>query len=187
LALTVEAIATLIAPVLSHLAEDIWKHLPYPVAHKSIFQAGWVQSLEKWHNPELASKWEVLRDVRSEVNKVLESARGAKAIGSSLEAKVLIYLHENSKLKEILHNLDLKYLFITSQTELFDWGYLEFLKIVENVEFKSQYHPLGLEIAVVKADGEKCPRCWNYSTHIGESTEHPELCDRCVGAVAGTF
>jgi isoleucyl-tRNA synthetase len=60
LALTVEAIATLIAPVLSHLAEDIWKHLPYPVAHKSIFQAGWVQSLEKWHNPELASKWEVL-------------------------------------------------------------------------------------------------------------------------------
>ena len=185
LALTVEAIATLIAPVLSHLAEDIWKHLPYPVAHKSIFRAGWVQSLEKWHNPELASKWEVLRDVRSEVNKVLESARGAKAIGSSLEAKVLIYLHENSKLKEILHNLDLKYLFITSQTELFDWGYLEFLKIVENVEFKSQYHPLGLEIAVVKADGEKCPRCWNYSTHIGESTEHPELCDRCVEALGG--
>ena len=45
----------------------------------------------------------------------------------------------------------------------------------------------GLSIAVVNADGEKCPRCWNYSTHIGESTEHPHLCDRCVDAIAEAY
>jgi isoleucyl-tRNA synthetase len=45
----------------------------------------------------------------------------------------------------------------------------------------------GIRIAIAKADGEKCPRCYNYSTHIGESVEHPHICDRCVSAIAGTF
>ncbi|EKF02266.1 hypothetical protein IQ278_20015 [Tolypothrix sp. LEGE 11397] len=30
-------------------------------------------------------------------------------------------------------------------------------------------------------------RCWNYSIHVGESTAHPLLCERCVSALAGTF
>ncbi|MCL6754046.1 hypothetical protein KBT16_24945 [Nostoc sp. CCCryo 231-06] len=33
----------------------------------------------------------------------------------------------------------------------------------------------------------KCDRCWNYSTRIGESAEHPLICDRCVAALAGNF
>jgi isoleucyl-tRNA synthetase len=174
LALTVQAIATLIAPVLSHQAEDIWHHLPYPVPTKSVFQAGWISSPEQWHNPELAAKWDILRDVRSEVNKVLESARNAKAIGSSLDAKVLLKVN-NSELKSKLLSLgkDLTYLFIASQTELVsDLPDSQFIGYSD-----------GLSIAVVNADGEKCPRCWNYSTHIGESTEHPHLCDRCVEAL----
>jgi isoleucyl-tRNA synthetase len=42
-------------------------------------------------------------------------------------------------------------------------------------------------IAVVNAEGQKCDRCWNYSTHVGESAEHPLICDRCVAALAGEF
>ncbi|MEH2098161.1 MAG: zinc finger domain-containing protein [Nostoc sp.] len=42
-------------------------------------------------------------------------------------------------------------------------------------------------IGVVNADGEKCDRCWNYSTHVGESAEHPLICERCVAALAGEF
>ncbi|MBN3963579.1 zinc finger domain-containing protein [Nostoc sp. NMS8] len=42
------------------------------------------------------------------------------------------------------------------------------------------------------ADGEKCvgkpytkcDRCWNYSTRMGKSAEHPLICDRCVAALA---
>ena len=33
------------------------------------------------------------------------------------------------------------------------------------------------------ADGEKCPRCWNYSTNVGSDQEHPQLCTRCAGVV----
>jgi isoleucyl-tRNA synthetase len=34
---------------------------------------------------------------------------------------------------------------------------------------------------------QKCDRCWNYSPHVGESAEHPLLCERCIPALAGEF
>ncbi|QUY43272.1 zinc finger domain-containing protein [Acaryochloris marina] len=32
---------------------------------------------------------------------------------------------------------------------------------------------------MVKVKGEKCDRCWNYSTYVDQSEVHPWLCDRC--------
>ncbi len=174
-----ETITKAIAPVLSHTAEDIWQHLPYPAPTKSVFQSGWFIAHDEWAKPELAAKWEYLREVRSEVNKVMESARNGKAIGAPLEAKVSLVASDVTQ-HGYLESLgdELRYLFIASQTE-----------IVQSLASDKQFtgEATGLQIAVVKADGEKCPRCWNYSTHIGESTEHPHICDRCVGALAGTF
>lgn len=97
MAIALENLAKAIAPVLCHLAEDIWQYLPYPTPYKSVFEAGWVQVEEGWKNPELAASWQYLRQLRGEVNKVLESARNEKAIGSSLEAKVLLYVPEMEK------------------------------------------------------------------------------------------
>lgn len=34
-------------------------------------------------------------------------------------------------------------------------------------------------VGVVRADGGKCERCWNYSTLVGSSAAHPTLCERC--------
>ncbi|MFN4831588.1 MAG: class I tRNA ligase family protein, partial [Pseudanabaena sp.] len=174
-----EAITKAIAPVLAHTAEDIWQHLPYPVPQKSVFQAGWFTDHDEWYKPELAGKWEYLREVRSEVNKVLELARNGKAIGAPLEAKVLLVVSDDSQRSYLASCGDeLRYLFIVSQAEIVD-------SLPNDLQFTGE--ATGLQIAVLKADGEKCPRCWNYSTHIGESAEHPHICDRCVGALAGTF
>ncbi|HER63027.1 MAG TPA: hypothetical protein ENO11_03520, partial [Desulfobacteraceae bacterium] len=41
----------------------------------------------------------------------------------------------------------------------------------------------GLRIRVSKAEGDKCSRCWNYSTSVGEDAEHPEACARCREAL----
>ena len=43
----------------------------------------------------------------------------------------------------------------------------------------------GLKVALRKADGEKCQRCWHYTTDVGQVAEHAELCGRCVSNVAG--
>lgn len=101
IAIALENLARAIAPVLCHMAEDIWQYIPYPTPYKSVFEAGWVELDEKWHNPELATRWQYLRQVRGEVNKVLEQARIEKAIGSSLEAKVLLYVPDAEKRQQL--------------------------------------------------------------------------------------
>jgi isoleucyl-tRNA synthetase len=191
LAIAIENLARAIAPVLSHLAEDIWQFLPYTTPYLSVFESGWVKVEENWQNPELAQLWETLRHIRQEANKVLEQARAEKAIGSSLEAKILLYIPD-AKLRQQLQALnppdslsgngvdELRYLFLTSQVELLDSP-----AGLSDLKYSSQSDTLG--IGVIDAEGTKCDRCWNYSTHVGTSTEHPLLCDRCIPALAGEF
>ncbi|MBD1922287.1 isoleucine--tRNA ligase [Microcoleus sp. FACHB-831] len=105
LAIALENLARAIAPVLCHMAEDIWQYVPYPTPYKSVFESGWVKLEDKWKNPELATTWEKIREVRTEVNKVLEKARTEKAIGASLEAKVLLYV-ASSELRSSLQSLN---------------------------------------------------------------------------------
>ena len=186
-----ENLARAIAPVLSHLAEDIWQFLPYATPHKSVFQAGWITLEEQWSQPKLAEKWEKLRAIRTEVNKVLEQARTDKAIGSSLEAKVLLYVPD-ADLRAALqafnpadslsgnHVDELRYFFLTSQV-----GLLDSAKPLDGIKYAAQSDAVG--VGVVDADGQKCDRCWNYSTHVGESKDHPLLCERCIPALDNTF
>ncbi|WP_396133641.1 isoleucine--tRNA ligase [Chamaesiphon sp. OTE_75_metabat_556] len=103
LAIILENLTRAIAPVLCHMAEDIWQYLPYPTAHKSVFEAGWVKLDPQWFQPDLALSWDKIRDLRTDVNKVMEQARTDKAIGSSLEAKVLLQVSDptlKAKLQE---------------------------------------------------------------------------------------
>ena len=191
LSIALENLARAIAPVLCHTAEDIWQHIPYSTPYKSVFESGWVK-LDQWYAPQ-AEVWQQRRFVRTEVNKVLEKARAEKAIGSSLEAKVLLYVPEQqmrekqlptprfSELTDNKNGVDeLRYLFIASQVEL-----LESTKALEGLKYSFQSDTLG--IGVVSAEGQKCDRCWNYSVHVGESKEHPLLCERCIPALAGQF
>jgi isoleucyl-tRNA synthetase len=48
---------------------------------------------------------------------------------------------------------------------------------------KSEAIP-GLTVDVQRADGTKCERCWNYSTHVGENAVYPTICERCVKAIS---
>jgi isoleucyl-tRNA synthetase len=188
LKIALENLARAIAPVLCHMAEDIWQYLSYKTPYKSVFEAGWVYVEEKWQNPELAEFWQQVRQIRTEVNKVLEQARIEKMIGSSLEAKVLLYVTDE-QLRSSIKALnpekgngidELRYLFLTSQVELLDSS-----EKLQGVKYNLRSDTW--EIGVVNAEGEKCDRCWNYSTHVGESAEHPLICERCVAALAGEF
>ncbi|KAF3889618.1 MULTISPECIES: isoleucine--tRNA ligase [Nostocales] len=187
LRIALENLARAIAPVLCHMAEDIWQFLPYKTPYKSVFEAGWVQLEEGWKNPELAACWQQLRQLRTDVNKVLEEARVAKTIGSSLEAKVLLCILDEqlrssvTALNASQNGIDeLRYLFLTSQVDLLDSP-----ETAQSSKYNLQSETWALGVA--DADGHKCDRCWNYSTRVGEFTEHPLICERCVSALAGEF
>jgi len=114
----------------------------------------------------LLAEWERLFAIRDDVLRALEEARVAKQIGSSLEAKVT--LQASGSALELLqkHQNDLRYLFIVSQVEL-----------------GNSTDGEGVSITISNAAGEKCERCWNYSTRVGESQVYPTVCERCVAAL----
>ena len=135
-------------------------------------------SEERELRADIASKqvavWELLSKVRGEVLKALEAARNEKKINSGLEAKVLLNaeLELKAKLKQYLPLLP--GLFIVSQVDFLTAG---------TGDYRSDVIP-GLEVTIQKADGAKCERCWNYSTHVGENLRYPTICERCTEALA---
>ncbi len=54
-------------------------------------------------------------------------------------------------------------LFIVSQVEM-----------VPSMTLAGKPGIAGLQIRVDRPQGKKCERCWNYSTHVGESAEYPD-------------
>ncbi len=191
LQIALENLAKAIAPVLCHMAEDIWQYLPYQKSHESVFESGWVKLDEQWKNPELALSWSTLRTIRTEVNKVLEKARAEKMIGSSLDAKVLLYV-KDKQLKQRLEAMnpsdslsgnqvdELRYLLLASQVELVDS-----LEAIQIAAYSAESETIAL--GVVNAEGLKCDRCWNYGSKVGTIAEHPTICERCNAALAGEF
>ena len=122
LALVVERLAGLIAPVLCHMAEDIWQNLPYPVAEASVFERGWPTVPASWRDTSLEAPVGEILALRAQVNRQLEACRkqggkgapaaaGASAdapgtptgIGASLEAQVHLELSEGEGTAAELH------------------------------------------------------------------------------------
>lgn len=195
IALILEMLTKAIAPVLCHMAEDIWQNLPYETSEKSVFASGWYKLDEQWaSDEELFQKWEQLREIRNGVNQVLEKARTEKMIGASLEAKVLMR-DVDGKLTDWLTALnpkeslndgnrvdELRYLLLVSQVE-FVTETLDSEQYQDTIELADG----KLQVAVQKADGEKCDRCWNYSTSVGSFADDPTICDRCNEALVAKF
>ena len=165
-----EALVRLLAPIMSFTCDEIWQFLPATsdrgdTVHIAKFPAA-NDILGNNVAPEDAKQredWNTLRAVREEVLKALEEARNSKLIGGGLEARVTLNAADPifsvlSKYKD-----QLRYLFIVSAANLEQAG----------------NGSSGVSVKVAKADGEKCERCWNYSTHVGEDPAYPKVCERC--------
>lgn len=195
------SIVRLIAPILPHLAEDVWQHLPFEYAAeedinaaKFVFESRWPALNESWlaFPAEKNEFWGKILELRTEVNKALETARTGKLIGSSLEAKVYLHTVDDglamklSGMCEAKNDADsLHRIFLTSQVEIF--SSLDNERI-QNIPFSGEYLIQGdkkVWIGVSRADGSKCERCWNFTSQVGSFTEHPSLCNRCYDVVAG--
>ena len=170
-----EALARLLAPILVFTADEIWEKLPAlsddeatrPVSvHLMEFPE---KSFAESQNA-LLRHWEQVFEVRDVVLRALEEARNAKIIGSSLEARVSIMT--DTPTLQLLQHLrdDLRYIFIVSQVDLTLAGEGEATE--------------RLTVRVERAAGEKCERCWNYSERVGESLRYPNVCERCILALA---
>ena len=189
-----DALARLLAPVLSFTADEIWENLPEVKSHAAVVntpaEGGAAAAVEvdesaavppSVHVAEfpvvlsaereagLLDRWSRLFEVRDVVLRALEEARTAKLIGSSLEAHVRV--EARRPIYELLESYreELRYLFIVSQVSL---------TLLEEEAGED------VRVTVERASGSKCERCWNYSTLVGTFTRYPVACERCVEALA---
>ncbi|XP_050921120.1 isoleucine--tRNA ligase, chloroplastic/mitochondrial isoform X1 [Lathyrus oleraceus] len=193
------SIVRVIAPILPHLAEDVWQNLPfqYTTEYGSfaeyVFESRWPTLNERWLTlpVEEIEFWEKILELRTEVNKVLEVARTGKLIGANLDAKVHIHTSDAtmaSKLSELCTSeIDadtLNRLFITSQAEILPSLEDE---LVATIPYSGECLIQGnskVWIGISRASGSKCERCWHYSHQVGSFLDHPTLCSRCYDVVS---
>jgi isoleucyl-tRNA synthetase len=163
----VTVLAKVLAPVLSFTCEEVWEQL----GHKtSVHLEEWPKVTGKNRDKALEEKWEKFLEFREKVMKALEVKREKKEIGNSLEADVELALSQKAD-GEFLRSFkdDLPALLLVSRVRL--------------TEGKAEGETV--QVAVSKAAGDKCRRCWNYRDTVGKDKDHLTLCHRCVEVLKG--
>ncbi|MEN8263309.1 MAG: isoleucine--tRNA ligase [Nitrospirota bacterium] len=170
------SLTKLIAPILSFTAEEIWKHIPGE-REESVFLSDFPEVNHKLMDRDLETKWENISSIRNEVNKALEIKRQEKFIGNALEAKVTIYAREAHQALLENYRSFLPTLFIVSEASIVKAG------DIPDTAYQSTEID-NLAILVEKAPGEKCLRCWNRDTSVGQFNDHPQLCEKCYRVIS---
>jgi isoleucyl-tRNA synthetase len=193
-----EGFAKAISPILPHMAEDIWQNLPYSKSSDSVFEGGWPTHLTSFEDFD-ADKWELVRNLRDDVNKVLEVARNDKLVGASLEAAAFVYTPDEET-RQVLESLvgDEHLVFPPVKTngvdELRTTLMLSQVHIVSSeAEIASSCNEKyittvntqsGCSVGVAKAAGTKCGRCWFYDEQVGKhGLLQDDACAQCNEAI----
>jgi isoleucyl-tRNA synthetase len=148
------------APFLSFTAEEAWQQVGDT---PSIF----TETFSRFDTPDAAllARWARVRELRDLVNKEIEAVRTAGAVGSSLQATVVVTAPAvDQALLESLGE-DLKFVFITSAA-----------RVVEGE---------SLAVTVTPSSATKCERCWHWRDDVGHDAAHPTLCGRCTSNLFG--
>lgn len=179
------------APITPHMCEDAWQSLRRAggaAGAGSVFEAGVPDAPDEWRlDEESAAAVRAALGVKDVALKALENAREAKVVGAPLDACVVLAVTDAAArarlqaLNAAGNGVDeLQYLFVTSEVE-----------VVEDLEGAGCEHTADAEVegvghvvaGVRGAAGVRCERCWHYSADVGQDTEHPRICGRCVPVV----
>ncbi len=213
LAAALRAMTAALAPLAPHMAEDAFRATPFSYDSPggaaggtasciSVFQAGWPETPSEWLTPATPGApdepafWDALLLLRAEVNKLLEAARVDKALGASLEARVMLHVTEPAFAARLAGFADkpgepdgtdeLRYLLIVSSAELASSADAITAATANGAGYTASAPLPGagvLTVGVLRAGGAKCERCWNFSELIGREKRHPSLCERCVPVI----
>ena len=173
--LILDAMTREFAPILAFNCDEIWQQMPHRDGDdpRNVLLNLMVKPYEGYAlSAEQMAVWDTAIRVRSDVNGILELARGDKRIGKSLEAHVTLSALDAPAAEALkaVRGMNLAELFIVSNVSVADE------KSKENAVTGSGTNFPGLVIEVTEAPGTKCPRCWMHS----EQADAKGLCPRCA-------
>ncbi|NLV86227.1 MAG: class I tRNA ligase family protein [Clostridiales bacterium] len=168
----------LIAPILAFTSNEIWLSMPHgkneTESHIMLCDMPAAKA-DRFFDEEKTQRWNLVSALRDDVNKALELARADKTIGKPLEASVTLYLDEEAKERfGKISDMPLSTIFIVSEVNV----------VYGKGEGNRGESFDGVTVKIAPCTAPKCVRCWTHSHTVGESTEHPELCSRCVSVLS---
>ena len=150
-----DTLVKLWAPFLCYTTEEVWEHFNNDEA-ESVHYCHFPEVHIYANEQELKDTFTSLLDVRDAVMKALEESRSEKTIGTAQEAHAVIECTKADK--ELLEG--------TLKEDVAQW------LIVSKATLKEAETN---KVSILKATGDKCPRCWNYT----EEADENGLCPRC--------
>ena len=162
------------APVLAFTMDEVWLSR-FPGEGSSVHLMQFARCPDEWAAPELAARWDKVRDVRSVVTGALEIERQVKkTIGSALEAAPEVYV-SSPDLLAALDGVDLAEISITSGAKLIAGeGPADAFRL-DTVK--------GVAVVFKPAEGRKCARSWKITPEVGSDSEFPDITPRDAEAV----
>jgi isoleucyl-tRNA synthetase len=178
-----DALARLIAPILSFTADEVFHSLPH--THTSVHLTLFPTPESLAPTPEsiaptpdvslILSEWDPLLKARSIVLNKLESMRAAKEIGKALEAVVEVAWFDPANIV----TFNALHIHAHSLPELFGVSDVTF---GETTSLQNSAPPhIGLSVSI--APITKCERCWRHVPDVGQQKKYPTVCLRCAEAL----
>ncbi|XP_007521378.1 isoleucine--tRNA ligase, mitochondrial [Erinaceus europaeus] len=188
LAEILDVIVRSFAPILPHLAEEVFQHIPYATEPKSVFRTGWIHTSSIWKKPGLEEAIESACAMRDSFLKSIPGKNAAEyEVIIVIEPGLLFEIIEMLQAEETSSSSQLNELMMASQTTLLsqeprtlaaDVTELKGTFLI-NLEGGDIREESSYKVIVVPTTKEKCPRCWKYT-----ATSSGTLCPRCA-EVAG--
>ncbi len=166
-----DGLTRLMAPILSFTADEIWGFLPgarEASVHMALFPEQ--AELDAFADQAILDQWNALVGLRERVLAEIEPLRKNKQIGSSLQAKVVLSAPAAQLAPLERYASQLPMLFIVSEVEL---------RQVDDAAADD-----SVRIAIERAGGVKCERCWRYVPAVSNEPEWAGLCERCHDVLA---
>ncbi|XP_044527572.1 isoleucine--tRNA ligase, mitochondrial [Gracilinanus agilis] len=172
-----------IAPILPHLAEEVYQHIPYEKEPKSVFRSGWISTSSLWKKPGLEEAVEAACAMR---DAFLGSIPGQNSMAYEvivvLEPGLLFEIFEMLHPESVSETSELNELMMASQTTLLTQDPIIPADATEltgnyliNLEGGDIREETSYKVIVVPSTKEKCPRCWKYTSSSPDQT-----CPRCT-------
>jgi isoleucyl-tRNA synthetase len=156
----------LLAPIIPHTADELWDYRPAkPGKPASVHLAEFPEPNSQWDDDKRDARWDEMLKLREQILIALEGLRKNKTIGSAQEAKVTIATNRPQHWQS-------------------DGDLLASLCNISELEIVADPAANAELITAEHSTHAKCERCWNYRPTVGQSAEHPTLCERCVRVLA---